>query len=90
MDRFTEHRYYESLKQESNQYWLDLADKYLLKAHSATVIAKPSEELMKSISEVDNKRVEERKKTLGKKGLKELKIRVDNAVEENDVRQKLK
>ena len=50
-----------------------------------TVIAKPSEELMKSISDADNKRVEERKKTLGKKGLKELMIRVENAIQENDV-----
>jgi hypothetical protein len=40
---------------------------------------------MKSISDEDKLRVEERKRTLGKKGLKELKIKVENAIEENDV-----
>ncbi len=40
---------------------------------------------MKSISDADTQRVEERKKKLGKKGLKELKIKVDKAIAENDV-----
>jgi Zn-dependent M16 (insulinase) family peptidase len=82
--RFSEHRFYEDLKSEPNDFWLELADRYLLKAHSATVIAKPSEELMKSLSDEDQRRVEERKRVLGKKGLKELKIKVDKAIEEND------
>ena len=70
---------------EKSDYWLELANTYLLKSHSATVIAKPSESLMKSISDADTQRVEERKKKLGKKGLKELKIKVDKAIAENDV-----
>jgi Zn-dependent M16 (insulinase) family peptidase len=85
VERFTEHRLYESLQTEKSDFWLDIAHNYLLKSHSVTVIAKPSEDLMKSISDADSQRVEERKKTLGKKGLKELKIKVDKAIAENDV-----
>ena len=40
---------------------------------------------MKSIGDEDKQRVDERKKKLGKKGLKELKLKVENAVYENDV-----
>ena len=57
----------------------------MIDSYSVTITAKPSEELMKSISDEDKLRVEERKRTLGKKGLKELKIKVENAIEENDV-----
>lgn len=51
-----------------------------------SIIAKPSESLMNSISEEEKARVENRKKTLGKKGLKECKRTVDNAIAQNDVR----
>ena len=54
-------------------------------SHSITIIAKPCEKLMKSIGDEDKQRVDERKKKLGKKGLKELKLKVENAVYENDV-----
>ncbi len=50
-----------------------------------TVIAKPSEKLMNSIGEENRIRVDERKNRLGKKGLKELKVALENAIEENDV-----
>ena len=83
--RFFEYRIYEDLRKETTDYWLNLARKYLIDSYSVTITAKPSEELMKSISEEDKLRVEERKRTLGKKGLKELKIKVENAIEENDV-----
>lgn len=83
--RFFEYRIYENLSKESVDYWLDLARKYLIDSFSVTITAKPSEDLMKSISDEDKLRVEERKRTLGKKGLKELKIKVENAIEENDV-----
>lgn len=73
------------MKSETKEFWLDLADKYLRNSFSVAVTAKPCEKLAASIGEEDKRRVEERKKTLGKKGLKELKQIVDNAIEENDV-----
>ena len=76
---------FESLRNQGADFWLNLIDKYLLKAHSVTIIGKPSESLMHSISEEEKNRVENRKKTLGKKGLKECKRTVDNAIAQNDV-----
>jgi hypothetical protein len=73
------------LKNENESYWLELINKYILKSFCVTVIGKPSEELMKSIADQDKIRVEERKKELGKKGLKELQKAVDNAQAKNDV-----
>lgn len=40
---------------------------------------------MSSIGEEDKKRVEERKKQFGKKGLKELRMKLENSIAENDV-----
>jgi Zn-dependent M16 (insulinase) family peptidase len=83
--RFSQNLIYEDLCKENVTYWLDLLRKYVLDAFHVQVIGRPSEELMKSIADEDEKRVEERKKRLGKKGLKELQTRVDNAQAENDV-----
>ena len=84
--RFAQLNIFESIKNESNAaYWIHLIDKYFLKSHSVTIIAKPCEKLMKAIGEEDKQRVEERKRNLGKKGLKDLKTAVENAIDENDV-----
>jgi Zn-dependent M16 (insulinase) family peptidase len=80
-----QHRIFESLESENKSFWLQLADKYLNKTYSVTIIGKPCEKLMHSIGAEDKSRVDERKRTLGKKGLKELKNKVDNAIDQNDV-----
>ena len=64
---------------------MDLARTYLLEASSVTVNARPSEKLKSELGNEESQRVSERKKSLGKKGLKELKLRVDNAIDHNDV-----
>lgn len=76
---------FESLKPEPIDYWLNLINKYLLNNHSVTIIAKPSESLMNSISEEEKTRVDNRKKALGKKGLRDCKRTVENAIAQNDV-----
>jgi hypothetical protein len=50
-----------------------------------TITARPSEDLMRSIGEEDKRRVSERKASLGKKGLRELEIKLQNSIDENDV-----
>lgn len=55
------------------------------KANTITITAKPSEDLMRSIGEEDKRRVSERKATLGKKGLRELEVKLKNSIDENDV-----
>lgn len=62
-----------------------MIDKYLVKANFVAITGKPCEKLMKSIGEEDRLRVEERKKKYGKKGLKDLKMKAENAISENDV-----
>jgi Zn-dependent M16 (insulinase) family peptidase len=84
-NRFCQTKIFEDLRNEKEAYWLGLIDKYILNSFCVTVIGKPSEELMKTLAEQDKKRVDERKKTLGKKGLKELQQIVDNAQAKNDV-----
>lgn len=76
---------FESLKSETSNYWLDLIDKYLLGSPSVTIIARPSESLMREIGEQDNARFESRRKQLGKKGLADLKKIIDSAINQNDV-----
>ena len=83
--RFSQAQIFENLKSESVDFWLELADRYVRKAYSVSVQAKPCEKLVKSLGDEDKQRVEERKKKLGKKGLKELKLTVENAVAEKDV-----
>ena len=61
-----------------------------MRTHSVTVIAKPCEQLMKDLGEQDKQRVNERKKKLGKKGLKDLKKIVENSIDQNDVNLKFK
>lgn len=56
----------------------------MLNSYYALVVGKPCQDLMKSIGNENEKRVEERRKSLGKKGLKELKVKLENAIEEND------
>lgn len=80
---------FESLRGQTVDFWLEFIDKYFLNSNSVTIIGKPSESLMKSISEEEKSRVEDRKKTLGKKGLNNLKRTVDNAIAQNDVKQLL-
>jgi Zn-dependent M16 (insulinase) family peptidase len=80
-----QYKIFESLELENAAFWLDLADKYLKKSYSVTIIGKPCEKLMHSIGQEDKQRVDERKRTLGKKGLKELKNKIDNAIDQNDV-----
>lgn len=82
--RFSQTDVFNELRQEPVEFWLDLARKYLL-THSVTVIARPCEQLMRELGEQDKQRVSERKKKLGKKGLKELKSKLENAVDQNDV-----
>ena len=77
-------RIFESLRTESKDFWLNVIKKYMLESNFVLVIGKPCQTLMKSMGEEDKQRVEERKKQLGKKGLKDLKIKVENAIEEND------
>ena len=72
------------MKQESVEFWIELANRYL-RTHTVTVIGRPCERLMKDIGEQDKQRVNERKKKLGKKGLKDLKNKVENAIDQNDV-----
>jgi Zn-dependent M16 (insulinase) family peptidase len=73
-----------NLKTEPTQYWLDLAEKYMRKGHTVTILARPSEQLAQQLGEQEKQRVEERKRTLGKKGLKELKNKVQNSIAENE------
>lgn len=82
--RFNQANIFEDLKSETSDFWLDLADKYLRKSFSVTINAKPCEKLVKSLGDEDKQRIEERKKRLGKKGLKDLKHIVENAIDEND------
>ena len=84
MTRFNQAKIFEDLKSEDTQFWLELADKYLRKTYSVTIHAKPCEKLVKSLGDEDKLRIEERKKKLGKKGLKDLKRAVENAIDEND------
>ncbi len=86
--KFTQINTFESIKSETSEFWLKLIDEFLIKAFSVTIIGKPCEKLMHSIGEEDKQRVEERRKALGKKGLKDLRNKVDNAVSENDVSKK--
>lgn len=73
------------LKEAGENYWIDLLKRYMVGPNWVEVKAKPCEKLMNSIGEEDKQRVEERKKQLGKKGLKELKTKVENAIDQNDV-----
>ena len=82
--RFGQTEIFSDLRKEPSEFWLDLARKYML-THSVTVTARPCEKLMKELGEQDKQRVNERKKKLGKKGLKELKNSLKNAIDENDV-----
>ena len=75
---------FEHLRTESTEFWLSLIKKFMLDSYYVLIIGKPCEVLMKSMGEEDKKRVDERKKQLGKKGLKELKVKEENAIEEND------
>jgi hypothetical protein len=84
-NRFAQTKIFEDLKNKKEDFWLNLIEKYILKAYYVSIVGKPSEELMKSIAEQDKERVEERKRKLGKKGLKELQQIVDNAQAQNDV-----
>lgn len=80
---------FESLRGQTADFWLEFIDKYFLNTNSVTIIGKPSESLMQSISDEEKSRVEDRKKTLGKKGLNNLKRTVDNAIAQNDVKKLL-
>lgn len=82
--RFSQIDIFQELKQESVEFWIELANRYL-RTHTVTVIGRPCERLMKDIGEQDKQRVNERKKKLGKKGLKDLKNKVENAIDQNDV-----
>jgi Zn-dependent M16 (insulinase) family peptidase len=84
-ERFSQAGIFEELRSEPAEFWLALADKWLIKAFSVVVVARPCEKLAKALGDEDRLRVEERKKSLGKKKLKELKRIVENAIEENDV-----
>lgn len=81
--KFSQHKIFEALESESESFWLNVADKYL-KSHSVTIIGKPCEKLMRSNGAEDQLRIDERKKNLGKKGLKELRVKVENAINQND------
>ncbi len=70
---------------QSKEFWLDVIKKWIYKTNTVTVIAKPSEEMMRKISEDNKRRVSERKTKLGKKGLLELERALENAVDQNDV-----
>ncbi len=83
--RFSQSQIFEDLKKEPVEFWLELLEKWLVKACSAVVVARPCEKMAKAIGDEDRTRVEERKISLGKKKLKELKRIVENAIEENDV-----
>jgi len=83
--KFTQINTFESIITETSEFWLKLVEDFLYNAFSVTIVGKPCEKLMHSIGEQDKQRVEERQKALGKKGLKDLRIKVDNAVSENDV-----
>jgi Zn-dependent M16 (insulinase) family peptidase len=76
---------FERLKSQFENFWIDLLKKWIYQTPSVEVIAKPSEHLMKENGKADKQRVADRKTKLGKKGLKELAKRVENAIEENDV-----
>jgi Zn-dependent M16 (insulinase) family peptidase len=85
--KFTQINTFESIKTETSAFWLKLIEDFLFKAFSVTIIGKPCEKLMHTIGEEDKRRVEERRKALGKKGLNDVRTKVDNAVSENDVSQ---
>jgi Zn-dependent M16 (insulinase) family peptidase len=76
---------FEKLKNEDSTFWIKLIEKWLYKKNTITITAKPSEDLMRSIGKEDKRRVNERKSLLGKKGLRELEIKLQNAIDENDV-----
>lgn len=82
--RFSQAQIFEALKSEPAEFWLDLADKYICQAFHVSIQARPCEKLVKQLGDEDKQRVEERKKRLAKKGLKDLKRMVENAIEEND------
>lgn len=85
--RFAQTSLFESLLNDTDEsYWINLLKQYMVGTNWVEVKAKPCEKLMRAIGEEDKQRVEDRKKQLGKKGLKELKAKVDNAVDQNDVR----
>jgi Zn-dependent M16 (insulinase) family peptidase len=63
-----QYKIFESLESENKSYWLQLANKYLKNSYSVTIIGKPCEKLMHSIGAEDQQRVDERKRSLGKKG----------------------
>ena len=86
MKRFSQVEIFEKLINENTStFWLKLIEKWFHKTNSITIIAKPSEELMRSIGDEDKRRINERKTLLGKKGLRELEIKLQNAIDENDV-----
>ena len=83
--KFSQPLVFDSLKSEPKLFWIELADRYLIKAPSVTIIGRPSETMMHAIGDEEKQRVEERRKKLGKKGLKELRVKVKNAIDQNDV-----
>jgi Zn-dependent M16 (insulinase) family peptidase len=75
----------QKLKDERDEYWLRVIERWFYKTNTVTIIAKPSEELSRKIGEEDKQRVNERKTRLGKKGLRELEDKLQNAIDQNDV-----
>ena len=83
--RFSQIEIFQKLQNENSTFWLKIIEKWLSNVHTVTINARPSEELMRSIGEEDKQRISGRKASLGKKGLRELEIKLKNSIDENDV-----
>lgn len=74
-----------TLKEEKNDFWINLMKKYLIGQKLVIVIGDPSEEKMETMGKDEKQRVKRQAEQLGEGGLAKKKKILDNAIKENSV-----
>jgi len=73
------------LKEESEDFWVGLLNKYIKNQKMVVIVAEPSEEFMQKSGEEEKNRVKEQAEQFGDKGLKEMKEVLEKAMAENEI-----
>lgn len=73
-----------SLLKRDKQFWIHLLKKYMIDNKAVCVIGEPSPVLLQQMTKVENERIQQQRKTLGKDGLQNCAETLEGAIEANE------
>ncbi|XP_067661811.1 uncharacterized protein C05D11.1-like [Haliotis asinina] len=76
---------YKKMKDETEDFWVELLNTYFVDKPTVTVIGMPSKSLMEDMGKMEKERVAEQRKKLGEDGLCNLGKLLEKATKENEI-----